>query len=112
MAFKKLIVNELGQCPDCGGKSGLRYYVKMDVPHLIKWGDNVRTIAKEFLSVNAKKKRKETKTARCIDCGKRVEFEINEHIKDCACYACGKPRKKKGNVFITPCPHCGDEVPF
>ncbi len=106
MAFKKLIVNELDQCPDCGGKGGLRYFKKMDVPHFIEWGSTTTMIrASEFLKMNNQPAK--TKTARCIDCGKRVEFEVKSDDKQLDCYSCGKPWGNK-----TPCPHCGYSVPF
>ena len=73
MPFKKIIVNELKECPDCGGKSGLRYYVKMDVPFILSWLDDgimqesIQLVDHSYI---------QPKTAKCIDCDRRVEFEI------------------------------------
>lgn len=73
MGFRKVIVNEDKECPSCGGKSGLRYHVRVDFTYFIKWGESCPQVEKDsFYPVITKT----PKTAKCIDCGKRVEFSI------------------------------------
>ena len=76
MGFRKVIVNEAEKCPCCGGKSGLRYQVRVHVSCALRWGSSEPEPeikeTQEYLYAA-----KHPQTAVCINCGKRVEFEIN-----------------------------------
>jgi DNA-directed RNA polymerase subunit RPC12/RpoP len=69
MPFKKINVSEHQKCPECGGATGLKYYRKVDTAFGIPWGSD--TISKQL---NTHFKKQLPKTARCADCGKRVEL--------------------------------------
>lgn len=107
MGFKTLTVNKLKFCPECGGKKGLSYYIKV-LPCIHKWGSKVPSPDDKEIK-NLVKNHAQPMTAKCIDCGKRVNFKVNVPT----CYECGKPRgKEKNGDFVCPCPECGNEDPF
>jgi len=40
------------------------------------------------------------------------EKKGEESISAMPCSSCKKPRGDKDGLLITPCPHCGDDIPF
>jgi ssDNA-binding Zn-finger/Zn-ribbon topoisomerase 1 len=77
MGFKTVVVNENKNCPDCGGKSGLRYFTKINFPYVIKWGENSPGPELEL----EKTIHNQPMTAKCIDCGKRVNFKTGSDME-------------------------------
>jgi len=40
------------------------------------------------------------------------EKEVKKSIPAMPCSSCKKPRGDKEGLLITPCPHCGEDIPF